>query len=82
MDKKIGNELPIGTIIYYFNDSLKATYRVKLDRPHNTGFRLFYIFDPKDGLWASENLRKIWECNPERHPQCSLFGMLYKKLEI
>ena len=79
-----GSELPEGTVVY-ITGFVKAfrVWQSTIKRQYNP-FRtdLEYTFDPKDELWATKQVREIWDEHPCRHPYCTLFGILYKKLEI
>jgi hypothetical protein len=77
---KAGSQLPKGTVIYFAGSMLNGIVwrsEVRTDRWFQY---LELIFDPKDGLWATDFTRRIWKEFPHRHPHCSLFEMLYKKL--
>jgi hypothetical protein len=83
-----GYEMPEGTVLYFLTyccvnfrsyGYVKTTRSVK-DKPHLAGLQ--YVYDPNDGLLASRNVRKFWEEYPYSHPHCTLFSLLYKKLEI
>ena len=73
-----GNDLPSGTYIYYYaNDDTTWMGIIGLG-----DFRLYYIYSYDDGLWATDKARDVWKRHPHRHPHITLFGILYKKLEI
>jgi hypothetical protein len=70
----MGEELPPGTVVYVKSyDEVFATVHIY---PH-----LEFIFDPNDEMYASELAREFWTDNPQRHPKCTLFNILYKNLE-
>ena len=80
MYAKRGEDLPCGTVGYYVTSSLNEWIGhkiIEIDIDHIT-----YLFDPRDGLWASALTRKIWELRPYNHPLCTLFAILYKNLEF
>jgi hypothetical protein len=86
MNKKRDEELPEGTPVYSTwcvssKLSVLCTTIKKGSPSYNT-----YTFDPKDGLWATSWARKLWEIywrdHPYRHPNVTLFEILYKKLGI
>lgn len=41
-----------------------------------------FIFDPLDGLWATDGVRKAWVKKPFLHPHFTLFDAIYSKLRI
>jgi hypothetical protein len=57
-----GNELDEGTEMYYIGGLILIGDRVRRTTIKNTDIHIVdFIFDPKDGLWASTNARKFWE---------------------
>ena len=86
MYAKKGNELPIDTVVYFgggFTDSISnlSVLPCKIGS-YSWKDTISCIFDPNDGLWATQYARMIWKTNHELHPHASLFEILYKKLEI
>ena len=76
METRIGHELPYDTDVYAWSFRFnQPTLTKKVDY-------LKYILEPRDGAWASCAVRGFWEMHPEHQPYSSLFGILYKKLEI
>jgi hypothetical protein len=77
---KTGSALPNDTEVYIYaenNQKLLARKESVSRYPY-----LLFIFDPNDGLWASINVREYWDYHPQKHPCITLFGILYKKLEV
>jgi len=40
-----------------------------------------FMYDPKDGLWATQGVRKVWNDKPHLHPHYTLFQALYNILK-
>jgi hypothetical protein len=78
---KKGCELPADTDVYLIRLKRNSVYAYKM-QIWSFATTCDFIFDPSDGLWATINVRKHWKNNPHRHPHCSLFQLLNKKLEI
>ena len=72
--------LPEGTVVYKYNFIYHAIRRTTINHAYVS--RLVFIYDPKDELWATELVRDIWKRDIYRHPHCTLFVLLYKKLGI
>jgi len=69
MISREGYELPEGTIVYL---GLERTTVEPINRVENVQF----VFDPRDGLWATSFTRNHWMKHPRRHPNCTLFDLL------
>ena len=82
MERRPQSLLPEGTVAYKVEFIGKYYVVWKTTINHAIGRRLVFIYDPRDGLWATEWVRDIWKGNPWQHPHVSLFTLLYKKLEI
>jgi hypothetical protein len=84
MITKKGSELPEGATVFMtnFGNSFRV-WRSVIKRQYDP-FRidLDYIFDPADELWATPLAREIWDEHPCCHPHCTLFDILYEKLEL
>ena len=65
-----GFELPEGTEVYVGLVRTTTHPINQVDHEH-------FIFDSRDGLWASSFTRKHWMKHPRRHPNCTLFDLLY-----
>lgn len=75
-----GSELPNGTVVYVKYHRDKTYHKVMSEQ---SSYRhLEFIYDPNDGLFASELAREYWNDRPQYHPCLTLFYLLYKKLEI
>ena len=72
----LGNMIPKGTIVHWHPRNNSA-YRSENAHP-----RIIYVYDPIDGLLASQCTREYWIKMPWLHPHCTLFRMLYERLEI
>lgn len=72
---KLGKDLPSNTVVYVkgYDEVFATTHIYNL---------LFYYFDPHDNMYASQLAREFWRDNPQQYPKCTLFSILYKKLEI
>ena len=76
------SDLPDDTKIYLYNSVCDLVcYRTVDLFPRGT-YLVSCIFDANDGLYATEKARKFWDLHPEMHPYSTLFGILYKKLEL
>jgi hypothetical protein len=76
MESRIGCELPYNTDVYSWSFRFKQpTLTKKVDY-------LRYVFESRDGFWASCAVREFWEIYPHLHPYSTLFDLLAKKLEI
>ena len=75
-----GDDLPSGTVVYYVTSSINEGISHRIIDHYL--YHITYVFDLKDGLWASAFTRRLWELRPYRHPHCTLFAILYKNLEI
>lgn len=73
---KWGHQMPQDAMVYVWTHYPKER---SID-PHNN--QMFYIYDPADGLWASDVVRYFWRTHPHLHPHTTLFGLLHQKLEI
>jgi hypothetical protein len=71
-----GRDLPVGTVVYW--SPQMGVYRTELATYLNS--HIIFVFDPNDGLFASEYSREYWRDYPYRHPHCTLFQMIYNKL--
>lgn len=71
-----GRDLPDDTMVYISIDTYDRVYKHKIRH-----LQLAYIFNSKDGLWATQSARITWRRHPHLHPHCTLFYLLYKKLE-
>jgi hypothetical protein len=40
-----------------------------------------FIYDPLDGLWATDGVRKAWIKKPFLHPRFTLFDAIYRELQ-
>lgn len=81
MSQKIyGFNLPIGTVVYIRNYDDRVT-REMIGEMLSQRYIAFFV-DSNDGLYASERAREYWRDHPCCHPHITLFGLLYKKLEI
>jgi hypothetical protein len=78
MERRSGYELPLGTFVYMWE--FGRIKRTKIAYQKNSF--LHCVFNPSDGLWATPATREHWDTFPHSHPQCTLFEMLNKKLEI
>jgi len=73
----IGKELPVGTIVYFYpNDN--TVWRSTIDGHGFTDVN--FIFDHRDGLYASKSVRMYWERCPMKHPHITLFNLLLAAL--
>jgi hypothetical protein len=70
-----GRNLPPGAITYLYAYKGARIYTYIFEH-------LDYAFRPEDGLYASVLAREFWNCHPECHPHCTLFRILYIKLEL
>ena len=76
--------LPEGTPLYHHLPSYAST-GVAVECLLKDDSKVYfgaYIFDPEDGLWATYHARQVWRNCPSLYPRCTLFGILYKKLQI
>ena len=80
-------ELPVGTIVYFCESEVFASHSEFIvshilpfgNKDHRRYFS--FTFDDKDGLWASLYVRQLWKKEIHSHPHCTLFDMLYSKLD-
>ena len=77
---KYGSEFPPGSLVYFMsaNGRCEIIFGPRVIQPYTSNY-IFYFED--DGLWATECVRHNWKINAHRHPHCTLFRMLYKKLQ-
>jgi hypothetical protein len=84
-----GHNLPSNTPVYFLVSwnskpvcrSIDSGYVVYDGKQRRIGF-YDYIFDSKDGLWATHHARDFWDIMPESHPNATLFDLLSQKLHI
>ena len=83
----LGTRLQSGTRVYFCEDGCKNGVYEEWGLSHILSFDKYddchiynYIFNPDDGLWATYIARQLWEKHPHSHPHCTLFDMLYNKL--
>lgn len=77
-----GKDLPGGTPLYCVRTTCNQFSFVRIIKDNSLAYVQDYIFDPNDGLWATEFVRAYWKREPQYHPHCALFYLLYKKLEL
>jgi len=74
-----GHELPKGTEVYvccdYFHNFV---YKSVIDNVGNDNF--YYVYHQE--LYATPQVRAVWNHNIHLHPHCTLFEMLRVKLKI
>lgn len=83
--ERLRSELETGTVVYIleFPYSRRSIRKYQIDYFSVVKFhRYIYIYDPQDGLWATEGVRRVWRKHIFLHPHCTLFALLYKKLGI
>ena len=78
---KWGSELPLDTVGYLSRYGMENSLWRTVVNNNSARFHEF-IFDPKDGLWATYLTREMWKVHPLRHSHCTLFELLNEKLEI
>jgi len=78
---KNGSELPLGTVVYMSRYNMEnSLWRAVIS---NGAARFHdFIFDPKDGLWATYFARELWNAHPCRHPHCTLFDTLLHQVRL
>ena len=77
MSYTLGCDLPHGTVVYYKPGA--TVFRTVVG--NTTEFEHIVYNVDSYGIWASELAREFWKDKPESHPMCTLFDVLYKKLE-
>jgi hypothetical protein len=76
-----GNSLSDGIDVFVSITKNKHTYACKIHMTREYA-RDHFIFDPKDGTWASTITRFYWWLHPHSHPNITLFDILCKNLKI
>ena len=71
----VGYLLPTGTTVYFNHAS-------KVLQCGDFFSYLDYVYDPNDGLWASDSTRLFWAKFPHIHPHATLFSILRVHCEI
>ena len=81
---KKGSEIPATTNVYITNTIYtQDCTQIYVQKVRASDYSILtFVFYSSDGLWASINARDFWAKYPDRHPYCTLFGLLYKKLQI
>jgi hypothetical protein len=74
-----GYKLPQGTIIYYCNGLTVFRKEIRGKLPDILGLVNFCLVGD---FWATKSAIGFWYSYPHRHPHSTLFGILYKKLEL
>jgi hypothetical protein len=77
---KRGSDLPIGTVVYSVFTHERDHIRLLRSTTPSDYDLMEYIYDPIDGLWATQWVREVWKKCSHLHPSCTLFEMLNKKL--
>ena len=77
---KKGRALPKDTEVYIYAENNRKLYALRV--PVSLYPYLKFVFYSSDGLWASKNVREYWDYYPQRHPHCTLLGILFKNLQI
>ena len=77
MKRVYGFDLHDDTLVHYYSGIINAPCRA-------TAKEVVFIefVYAEDGLWASLHVRQYWDKHPHTHPGCTLFRLLYKKLQL
>ena len=92
MKSKRGYELPegtgvyaryeLGTPFYHITKHIKNLADAEPKHIFSHAQFCYYTYNPDERVWASSSARVFWECHPQFHPNATLFGILYSKLDM